>query len=94
MARRHRSSAVLLPHSAEMAEGRISQIVAWPIRRLPSRSFSDCRMAVVGLAATGRPRVERLHLAEVRIRRRNCRGLTFTSILASRRCFVGNCCTR
>ncbi len=66
-----------------MVEFDHSQIVVWPVLRGPKRGSCDCRLAVVGLAATGRSLVERLHLATVRIRRRDCRGLAVDSTLDS-----------
>jgi len=55
---------------SEAAEPGHSQTSVRHVLNWPDRGVSDCRLAVVGLAATGWSVVERLHLAAVRIRSR------------------------
>jgi hypothetical protein len=66
-----------------MVEFGRSQNVAWPILRGAKRGSRDCRLAVASLAAAGRCMVEGLHLATVRICRRDYRGLAPDSTLDS-----------
>lgn len=88
MARRHWPSIGLLPLAVEMVEFGRSQNVAWLILRGAKRGSSDCRLAMASLAAAGRCMVEGLHLATVRICRRDCRGLPIDPVLDCLRAFV------
>lgn len=91
MARRDSSSVDLLPLEVENA-GRCHTLgVVCHVRGGDGRSLRYCRLAMAGLVATGRPLVERLHLAAVRFCRRYRRRLATASDACSLRNSLDHC---